>query len=135
MIAVAELPLAAAAQDTAPDLVGRWNVEAAGLVFDIPEKGAPRAVTSQSVYDIETQATFRFSGREVSQTIQGSVAASDKEQFAGLLSSDNKSASIVDENGFRDCRILSPEHLECVYKHIESHRSVITRQIWTKEKE
>jgi hypothetical protein len=128
------LPLAAAAQDGVPNLVGRWTIHAEGMAIRAEGNGPAEPVAVDSVFVIDKQDGFRISGKETSQRpADGPELFSHEEHFAGVISADNKTVSMVDENGFRDCDIISPDRMECIYRHVASPNAVVTRNLWTRQ--
>ena len=126
------LPRVATADDGIPDLKGRWSIVADGMAFAIPVAEGPAPVHAESEFVIDRQDGFRISGTEVTQNLSGAEPVSEKEQFAGVIGVDNKTVSMVDENGFRDCDIVTPSRMECIYRHVATTRAVVTRNTWTK---
>jgi hypothetical protein len=125
--------LAASAQDGIPDLTGTWTIVADGMAFAIPKAGDPETVHAESEFVIDHQDGFKISGSETTQNMSGTVPVSEKEQFAGVIGVDNKTVSMIDENGFRDCDIVSSDKMECIYRHVASSRGVVTRNTWVKQ--
>jgi hypothetical protein len=126
---------AALADDTVPDLKGTWQIDAKGMAFAIPETSGPEAVEVASVFVVDHQDGFRFSGKEDSHVASGMTPVSDEELFAGVIGIDGKTVSMVDHNGFRNCVILSEDKMECIYRHVAVDRAVITRNTWTRQKD
>jgi len=127
------LPLAALAADDIPDLKGKWTIDSEGMAFAIPVGTGAEDVEVASVFVIDHQDGFKISGKESSQSATGTMIASDEEQFAGVIGFDNKTVSMVDHNGFRNCAILSDSKMECIYRHVAVDRAVITRNTWTRQ--
>ena len=135
LLSVITFSSAAVAQDSVPDLRGTWVVQAEGMRID-PTDGSVAAVGAESVFVIDSQEGNRISGYEVDQksTTDASSPAKTDEVIAGVFGPD-KIAYMVDENGFRDCWVQSPERMHCVYRHIQSNRTVVALDVWTKQPE
>jgi hypothetical protein len=126
----------AAAQDAVPDLKGTWNVTFEAVGFRKPADGAPTnyARTIDASFSIDWQEGARLAGREIDQTSSTEHALVQGEQIVGVIGWDNATLSIVDDNGLHDCRILSPDSMQCIYRHILPERSDVARSVWTKQR-
>ena len=54
------------------------------------------------------------------------------EKFVGTLGHDNASLYIVDEDGFTDGKITSPNLIQVVYRHTSDLDSVVDIGTWTR---
>jgi hypothetical protein len=54
------------------------------------------------------------------------------EKFVGTLGHDNAALYIVDEDGFADGRIISPNKIQVVYRHTSDLDSVVDIGTWTR---
>lgn len=134
-LALVAMAGAVRADDDIPDLKGTWTIDAQGMAFALPIGEGPQDVEVASEFVIDYQNGFRFSGRESAQAGTGTVLHSDEEQFAGVIGFDNKTVSMVDHNGYRNCEIVSSDTLECIYRHVAVDRAVVTRNTWTRQKD
>jgi hypothetical protein len=127
----------AVAQDAPPDLKGTWAVTFEAVGFRKPvTDGAPThyARTVEASFSIDWQEGARIAGREIEQTSSTEHPLVQGEQIAGVIGWDNATLSMVDDNGFHDCRIVTSDSMECTYRHILPERSDVSRSIWTKQK-
>jgi|GEM_PF-2389904 len=132
--AASTVVLTARAEEAVPDMVGHWETEAEALVLVKPGEEPPRVTDARLTVRIDTQDGRRFSGRELShESANPSRHVQPEERIAGVIGADGTTVVIVDENGVRDCRILSGGSMECIYQHIDANRSVVARSLWTKQ--
>jgi hypothetical protein len=127
----------ALAQDAAPDLTGTWKVTFEAVGFRKPAtNGSPThyARTIEAAFSIDWQEGARVAGREIDQTSSTEHALVQGEQIVGVIGFDNATLHIVDDNGLHDCRILSPDSMQCIYRHILPERSDTARSVWSKQK-
>lgn len=54
------------------------------------------------------------------------------EKFVGTLGHDNASLYMVDEDGFTDGKIISPNLIQVVYRHTSDLDSVVDIGVWTR---
>jgi hypothetical protein len=125
------------AQDAVPDLKGTWTVTFEAVGFRKPAAdGTPThyARTIEGSFSIDWQDGARVAGREIEQTSSSERPLVQGEQIAGVIGWDNATLHLVDDNGFHDCRIQSPDRMECTYRHVLPERSDAARSVWTKQK-
>lgn len=126
----------AMAQDT-PDLTGTWQVKATGIGH--PHPAAEKAETPRTLIDgtfefvIDWQDGVRFSGLDVVEEVAAGVGAATDETFSGIVGPTGTTAHIVDDNGSFDCTIVSPDRLDCIYRHIAPGASLVATTIWTRQ--
>jgi hypothetical protein len=134
--AVAVTSGVAAAQSDVPDLTGTWQIDATavGHPNGETEQGATTRLLFEGTFEfvVDWQDGPRFSGIDVVEEVDASLAPRPNEQFSGVISPDNTMAYIVDNNGTFDCTIVSPDRLECIYRHIEPEASIVAINIWTR---
>ena len=135
VIAIGLVPGLASAQSDIPDLMGTWRVESAAVAHaqrDVAENEA--RFVSEPVFEmlIDWQDGRRFRGVEGEHNVAEEMVPLAGERFSGVIGFDNESAYLVDDNGFLDCRIMSAQRMECVYRHITPERSVASLNVWTK---
>jgi hypothetical protein len=119
----------ALAADDVPDLKGQWEIESEAVRIR-PGEEAPVTAGLKALFVIDWQEGRRFSGREAEQAGDGAIKpVADAEQFGGVVSF-GEMVAIVDENGFRDCRIVSVDRMDCVYRHVESDHAVVAWNVW-----
>lgn len=128
------LPVAASAQDV-PDLRGTWSLENRAIQLDKQDSGKqPWVGRVTATFEIAWQEGNLFYGHEVSQDPDpdGTIISSE-ERIAGAINADNGMAFLVDDNGFRDCWIISPDEMNCVYRHADAKNSVVSWNVWTRQ--
>ena len=136
LVAIAA-PLPALADDAVPDLTGTWSIEFEAVGFRKPaENGQPShyARTIQSQFSIDWQDGHRLAGHEIDEKSSTEHALVEGEQIVGVIGWDDATVAMVDDNGFHDCTIVSPDRMLCTYRHILPERSDIARSVWTKQK-
>lgn len=124
------------AEGAAPDLKGTWNVAFEAVGFRKPaEDGKPThyARSVAASFSIDWQDGVRIAGREIQQISSPEHALVQGEQIVGVIGWDNATLHVVDDNGFHDCRIVSPDSMQCIYRHVLTERSDIARSVWTKQ--
>ena len=55
------------------------------------------------------------------------------ERISGVVGPDNKTVHIVDDNGTSDCTIVSPDQLDCIYRHTTATASLVGINIWRRK--
>ena len=129
--------LPAVAAESVPDLTGTWTVTFEAVGFRKPaENGQPShyARSIDSSFSIDWQDGHRGAGHEIDEKSSTAHPLVTGEQIAGVIGWDGATLQMVDDNGFHDCRILSPESMRCVYRHVLPERSDIALSAWTKQK-
>ncbi|MEM0906975.1 MAG: hypothetical protein AAGJ94_06405 [Pseudomonadota bacterium] len=127
-----------AAQTAPPDLRGLWKVSLS-VVGHKPAgdaAGADRHFMEEFEIDvrIDWQDGHRFGGAELVQGGGDQHTIIPDELYSGAISPDGSKVHMVDDNGFDTCTLISPERLECVYRHIEPRHSVVGNSVWSKVK-
>ncbi len=117
-----------------PDLKGSWVVQASGVDIDKPGDSPPPVLHSEKLgyheveflMVIDRQEGFRFSGYRESKR--------KKETLAGVIGYDHKSLYMVDADGTIQGKLVSPDHIEAVYLHIDNRHSLASREIMTRKR-
>jgi hypothetical protein len=123
-------PLAASAQNATPNLTGRWSIEVEAIQIDRGHNGTASPLEWTLEVDVTWQEGARFSGQEIRGEDKTSAQTLTDEHFGGVIETGGRSIHMVDENGMRDCRIVSIDKLVCSYRHIESHRTIVAVETW-----
>ncbi|WP_121064980.1 hypothetical protein [Chachezhania antarctica] len=128
---------AAIAQDSAPDLTGRWSftAEAVGFSFDADgESGEIVYRTLENIIEFDQQDGRRISGKEIHEKASAGPETPPLERVAGVIDTEDATVYMVDENGFRTCRIVDTDTMSCVYQHVLGHRADVSIATWKREK-
>lgn len=113
-----------------PNLVGTWAVEGKGA--DLCKVEASRCKTHHhgDFSDLGAVAQItRQQGRVFHGVFKSKFAT---ERFVGTLGHDNTTLYIVDEDGFTDGRVVSPNQIQFVYRHTSDLDSVVDIGTWTR---
>ncbi len=126
----------ASAETDPPDMRGLWKVELSvvGHAPDGDRQGADRYFTDEFEMEvrIDWQDGRRFGGAEVVNGSAENMEVELDEFYSGVVSVDGAQVYMVDDNGFDTCTLISPERMECVYRHVEPRHSVVSSNVWTK---
>jgi hypothetical protein len=136
-VVLAVLSASALADETFPDLTGTWErqSDAVGHKNALGEgEAATRFVGHvEAALVIDWQDGARFTGREMDEKGTEDYGALSGEQYSGVIGFDNVSVYMVDENGFTDCRLVSADVMECIYRHITPEASIAGRLTLTRQ--
>jgi hypothetical protein len=110
---------AARAQDAIPDLKGVWSGKGKSIVFgNAPHHpGSQTAADPPRVRDIEATHTVEGQEGRIAWGRSSSTVADNKEPFAWAISSDNKSITGADMDGYFRITLLAPDRMEKCYVH------------------
>jgi hypothetical protein len=127
------IPALAATGTDNPNLVGNWT----GIMKDVNwEKHADWALNQTDIFGpgseitltIDEQNGNRFIGKKTPQKAPKAV-----EVILGIMASDNKSLSIVDEDGYYWANMLSPTQMELIYQEVDIEGMIIASGILNKK--
>lgn len=120
------------AESGIPNLVGTWSVKAEGGV--ITKGGAAGAKTHHSgeFSTINAEAVVtKQQGRVLHGTFTSPKAT---ESFIAVISMDNKSFFLADEDGIMEGKIVNKDKINIVYRHVTPTDTVVAVGIWTRKK-
>jgi hypothetical protein len=113
-----------------PNLVGTWTVEGKGAVLCKVEASRCKTHHHGDFSDLKAVAQItRQEGRVFHGVFKSKYAT---EKFVGTLGHDNGTLYMVDEDGFTDGRIVSPNQIQVVYRHTSDLDSVVDIGVWTR---
>jgi hypothetical protein len=111
--------LSCASAQTIPDLKGNWVGKGKAVVFgtNAHHPGSQRASDPARVREIETTHMVEGQDGRVAWGHSSSAAADTKEPFVWALSSDNKSITGADMDGYFRITLLGRDRMEKCYVH------------------
>ena len=120
------------AEPDIPNLVGTWSVQAEGTVLpkgSVPwelthYKGEFGAITASIIVNEQRGRIFHGTFRSLKAT----------ENIIGVIGWDNKSISIVDQDGFVDGMLVNNDTISYIYRHITPNDSVVAAGTCTRKK-
>jgi hypothetical protein len=121
---------AALAAPIIPNLVGTWTVEGKGAVLCKVEASRCKTHHHGDFSDLNAVAQITKQQGRVFHGVFKSKYASEK--FVGTLGHDDASLYMVDEDGFTDGKIISPNLIQVVYRHTTDLDSVVDIGTWTR---
>jgi hypothetical protein len=109
----------ARAQDAIPDLKGTWSGKGKSIVFGTHphHPGSQTAADPPRVRDIEATHTVEGQEGRLAWGRSSSAVADNKEPFAWVIASDNKSIVGADMDGYFRITLISPDRIEKCYTH------------------
>jgi hypothetical protein len=113
-----------------PSLVGTWSVEGKGGVLCKVEASRCKMHHHGDFSDLNAIVQITRQQGRIFHGIFKSKFATEK--FVGTLGHDNASLYIVDEDGFTDGKIISPNLIQVVYRHTSGLDSVVDSGTWTR---
>ncbi len=113
-----------------PNMIGTWTVEGKGAVLCKVEASRCKTHHHGEFSDLNAVAQITKQQGRVFHGVFKSKYATEK--FVGTLGHDNSSVSIVDEDGFADGKIISPNQIQVVYRHTSDFDSVVDIGTWTR---
>jgi len=121
---------AALAAPAIPSMIGTWTVEGKGAVLCKVEASRCKTHHHGDFSDLNAVAQITKQQGRVFHGVFKSKYATEK--FVGTLGHDNASVSMVDEDGFTDGKIISPNQIQVVYRHTSDLDSVVDIGTWTR---
>jgi hypothetical protein len=113
-----------------PNLLGTWAVEGKGAVLCKVEASRCKTHHHGDFSDLNAVAQItRQQGRIFHGVFKSKFAT---ERFVGTLGHDNATFYIVDEDGFTDGKIISPNLIQVIYRHTSDLDSVVDIGTWTR---
>jgi hypothetical protein len=125
-------PISAFAGTKAPDICGVWTGTNEGVIAghtphtERNKRGNVRLFNLQLTLKIDLQDGCRFSGTKISPKYS--------EKIVGVISIDNKTFYMVDEDGYFFGKLLSSTKMEVYYMHTTRYGIVAARTVYTKKK-
>lgn len=115
-----------------PDLLGTWKCSSEGLLLGdgthaIAPTEAPAAVGIEMVYAFESQEGNKVFGTKTSDQ--------HSEPVLGIISFDNRSVEMVDEDGYITWSIVGKKIATAIYRKSSPTALVIVRSRCRKQKE
>jgi hypothetical protein len=116
---LATLASAVQAQDAIPDLKGVWSGKGKSIVFgsNAYHPGTPAAPDQPRIREIEGTHTVEGQDGRLAWGHSSSTLADTKEPFAWVISSDNKSITGSDLDGYFRITLISADRMEKCYVH------------------
>jgi hypothetical protein len=116
-----------------PDLVGKWTGVMDTIGWDKKTAWMPNETVSfwpggGMTLTIEEMKGQMFAGKMTPSGSPGSV-----EVVLGILSSDNTSMAMVDENGYYWAEVISPTQIELFYQEVDMEGMEVANGRFTKE--
>jgi len=121
---------AALAAPVTPNLIGTWTVEGKGAVLCKVEASRCKTHHHGDFSDLNAVVQITKQQDRVFHGVFKSKYAT--ERFVGTLGHDNVTMYIVDEDGFSDGKIISPNLIQVVYRHTSDLDSVVDIGTWTR---
>jgi hypothetical protein len=121
---------AASAAPVIPNMIGTWTVEGKGAVLCKVEASRCKTHHHGDFSDLNAVAQITKQQGRVFHGVFTSKYATEK--FVGTLGHDNASLYMVDEDGFTDGKIISPNLIQVVYRHTSDLDSVVDIGTWTR---
>jgi hypothetical protein len=117
LLCAAAIP--ARAQDAIPDLKGTWSGKGKSIVFGTHahHPGSQTAADPPRVRDIEATHTVEGQDGRLAWGRSSSAVADNKEPFAWVIASDNKTIVGADMDGYFRITLISPDRMEKCYTH------------------
>ena len=117
LLCAAAIP--ARAQDAIPDLKGTWSGKGKSIVFGTHahHPGSQTAADPPRVRDIEATHTVEGQDGRLAWGRSSSAVADNKEPFAWVIASDNKTIVGADMDGYFRLTLISPDRMEKCYTH------------------
>jgi hypothetical protein len=109
----------ARAQDAIPDLKGTWSGKGKSIVFGTHphHPGSQTAADPPRVRDIEATHTVEGQEGRLAWGRSSSAVADNKEPFAWVIASDNKTIVGADMDGYFRITLVGPDRMEKCYTH------------------
>jgi hypothetical protein len=107
------------AQGAIPDLKGTWSGKGKSIVFGTHahHPGSQTAADPPRVRDIEATHTVEGQDGRLAWGRSSSAVADNKEPFAWVIASDNKTIVGADMDGYFRITLISPDRMEKCYTH------------------
>jgi hypothetical protein len=113
-----------------PSLIGSWTVEGKGAVLCKVEASRCKTHHHGDFSDLSAVAQItKQQGRVFHGVFKSKYAT---ERFVGTLGHDNATLYIVDEDGFTDGKIISPNQIQVVYRHTSDLDAAVDIGTWTR---
>ena len=111
--------ISARAQDAIPDLKGTWSGKGKSIVFGTHphHPGSQTAADPPRVRDIEATHTVEGQDGRLAWGRSSSAVADNKEPFAWVIASDNKTIVGADADGYFRITLIGPDRIEKCYTH------------------
>ncbi len=126
------IPVVAVAGE-APDLTGTWTGKSVGIKHGKTDAKAHKDEADLGkVSSLDMTLTIKSQDGRVFTGTHGSPKFS--ERILGVVSVDNKSLYLVDEDNHYFGKILGPDKLEMVYMEVDHPTQGVAHAIYTKQK-
>lgn len=113
-----------------PNLVGTWKVDTVGATILHSDQYSPKSHHTKQFSTLQAEAIIqRQEGRRFIGIFKSPRYT---EKIAGVISPDGKEFFYVDEDGFLDGKIINPNKMEVVYRHISKSESVVASGTYTR---
>jgi hypothetical protein len=127
------VPVVAGAEDV-PDLVGNWTGVHYGVRLGSSDYSPETSSEDLSYRDegyftliIEEQNGQRFAGERISN-----ANPENSEAILGVISFDNETVYMVDEDGYFDGKLISATEMELVYREVDPEGMIVSIGRYTK---
>jgi hypothetical protein len=115
-----------------PDLVGKWTGVLDVIGWDKKTAWMPNETVSFWPEGKMTLTIEEMKGRMFAGKITPSQSPNSVEVVLGVLSSDNESIAMVDENGYYWVDMISPTEIELFYQEVDMEGMEVANGIFTK---
>jgi len=115
-----------------PNLVGTWTVQTEGAV--LLKAAAAREETHHSG-DFSTLKAEAVVTKQQGRVLHGTFKSSRAtEKFVAVITMDNKSFYLADEDGFMEGQISSKDKINIIYRHSSPTDTVVAVGTWKRTK-
>lgn len=115
-----------------PDLVGNWTGVLDTVGWDKKTAWMPNETVSFWPESEMTLTIEEMKGRMFAGKMTPSISPKSVEVVLGVMSSDNTSITMVDENGYYWADVISPTEIELFYQEVDLEGMEVANGIFTK---
>ena len=116
-----------------PNLVGTWMVKSEGGMLLKGKEPGPKTHHKGDFSALSGEAVItKQQGRIIHGTFKAPLGHAEFPRWDFGL--DNKTIYFVDEDGFKDGKIIDKDTIEVVYRHVTAFDIVVAVGVWTRKK-
>lgn len=120
------------AGSTIPNLVGTWTVKSQAILM---LKGDAPGKYTHYTKQVNTSGGEVVITKQEGRLLWGTFTSPKMtEDFIAAIGFDNKSISLVDQDGFMDGTLVDKDTIQSVYRHASPADSVISVGTWQRKK-
>lgn len=120
------------AEPAIPSLTGTWTVKSEGGVIIRGDKAGDKRHWEEKQTTLTAEVdVLNQHGRTLSGMFKSEKA---QERFIAVIGHDNGSLYFADEDGVLEGKIIDPDTIEMVYRHVTANDSVAAVGIWQRKK-